>query len=65
MSQARRVLIVGETWIMHTLHQKGVDSFTPTEYGEGIKWLKLVTSLLTKTTDCTLFAWTPVDYRFW
>lgn len=40
MSQGRRVLIVGETWIMHTIHQKGVDSFTTTEYGEGIRWLK-------------------------
>jgi uncharacterized membrane protein len=30
-----RVLLAGETWVMHTIHQKGFDSFTTTEYGEG------------------------------
>ncbi|MCA9877568.1 MAG: cytoplasmic protein [Thermomicrobiales bacterium] len=40
MNQTPRVLIAGETWIMHTIHQKGFDSFTTTEYGEGIGWLK-------------------------
>ena len=39
-SQPRRVLLAGESWIMHTIHQKGVDSFTTTAYGTGHKWLQ-------------------------
>jgi uncharacterized membrane protein len=35
-----RVLLAGESWIMHTLHQKGFDSFTTTSYGEGLQWLR-------------------------
>lgn len=35
----RNVLIAGESWIMHTIHQKGFDSFTTTAYGEGHQWL--------------------------
>lgn len=35
----RKVLIAGESWIMHTIHQKGFDSFTTTAYGEGHQWL--------------------------
>lgn len=35
----RTVLIAGESWIMHTIHQKGFDSFTTTAYGEGHQWL--------------------------
>jgi uncharacterized membrane protein len=34
-----RVLLAGESWIMHTIHQKGFDSFTTTSYGEGHQWL--------------------------
>lgn len=34
-----RILLAGESWIMHTIHQKGVDSFTTTAYGEGHHWL--------------------------
>jgi uncharacterized membrane protein len=34
-----RVLIAGESWIMHTIHQKGFDSFTTTAYGEGHQFL--------------------------
>ena len=34
-----RVLIAGESWIMHTIHQKGVDDFRTTAYGEGHGWL--------------------------
>ena len=40
MSGARRVLLAGETWVMHTIHQKGFDSFTTTEYGEGHLFLQ-------------------------
>jgi uncharacterized membrane protein len=36
----RRVLLAGESWIMHTIHQKGFDSFTTTAYGEGHHWLQ-------------------------
>ncbi|HLL50809.1 MAG TPA: glutamine amidotransferase [Thermomicrobiales bacterium] len=36
----RRMLIAGESWIMHTIHQKGVDSFTTTAYGTGHQWLQ-------------------------
>src|SRR5690606_33121045 len=35
----RTVLIAGESWIMHAIHQKGFDSFTTTAYGEGHQWL--------------------------
>jgi uncharacterized membrane protein len=34
-----RVLIAGESWIMHTIHQKGFDDFRTTAYGEGHQWL--------------------------
>ena len=36
----RRALIAGESWIMHTIHQKGVDAFTTTAYGTGHRWLQ-------------------------
>ncbi|MFN8589958.1 MAG: glutamine amidotransferase [Thermomicrobiales bacterium] len=39
-SGSRRVLLAGETWVMHTIHQKGFDSFTTTEYGTGHRWLQ-------------------------
>ncbi len=38
--EPRRVLLAGETWLMHTIHQKGFDSFTTTAYGEGHQWLQ-------------------------
>lgn len=34
-----RVLIAGESWISHTIHVKGFDSFTTSEYAEGASWL--------------------------
>lgn len=36
----RRVLIAGESWTVHSIHQKGFDSFTTTEYAEGVQWLR-------------------------
>jgi uncharacterized membrane protein len=39
MSQGR-VLIAGESWTVHSIHQKGFDSFTTTEYAEGVGWLR-------------------------
>lgn len=40
MSKKGRVLIAGESWTVHSIHQKGFDSFTTTEYAEGVRWLK-------------------------
>ena len=39
-SSSRRILLAGESWIMHTIHQKGVDSFTTTDYGTGHQFLQ-------------------------
>jgi uncharacterized membrane protein len=36
MSGAGRVLIAGESWVTHSIHQKGFDSFTTTSYHEGV-----------------------------
>jgi uncharacterized membrane protein len=41
---AKRVLIAGESWIMHTIHQKGFDDFRTTAYGEGHQWLSAALS---------------------
>lgn len=30
------VLIAGESWVTHSIHQKGFDSFTTTSYNEGV-----------------------------
>jgi uncharacterized membrane protein len=35
----KRILLAGESWVMHTIHQKGFDSFWTTAYGEGHQWL--------------------------
>lgn len=40
MTSARKVLIAGESWTTHSIHQKGFDSFTTTEYAEGVGWLR-------------------------
>lgn len=40
VSSGRRVLLAGETWHMHTIHQKGFDSFTTSAYGTGHQWLQ-------------------------
>ncbi|MFC4660696.1 glutamine amidotransferase [Oceanobacillus aidingensis] len=34
------VLVAGETWFKHIVHVKGFDSFTNSEYEEGIQWLR-------------------------
>ena len=33
-------MIAGESWTTHSIHQKGFDSFTTTEYNEGVQWLR-------------------------
>lgn len=35
-----KIIIAGESWTTHTIHQKGFDTFTSTTYEEGVKWLK-------------------------
>lgn len=40
MAGKRRVLIAGESWTVHSTHQKGFDSFSTVEYAEGIHWLR-------------------------
>jgi uncharacterized membrane protein len=40
LTKKRRVLIAGESWTVHSIHQKGFDSFTTTEYAEGVRWLR-------------------------
>jgi len=36
MDRSRRILIAGESWVTHSVHQKGFDSFTTTAYTEGV-----------------------------
>jgi len=36
MGNPLRVLIAGESWVTHSIHQKGFDSFTTTAYEEGV-----------------------------
>ena len=40
MSKPPKILIAGESWTTHSIHQKGFDSFTTTEYTEGVGWLR-------------------------
>ena len=40
MAARRRALIAGESWTVHSTHQKGFDSFSTVEYAEGIHWLR-------------------------
>jgi uncharacterized membrane protein len=37
---SKRILIAGESWTTHSIHTKGFDSFTTTEYNEGIHWIR-------------------------
>jgi uncharacterized membrane protein len=36
MTRPARILIAGESWVTHSIHQKGFDSFTTTSYHEGV-----------------------------
>lgn len=36
----KKVLIAGESWVTTSVHTKGFDSFTTTEYNEGVAWLR-------------------------
>ena len=35
-----RVLIAGESWMTHSIHVKGMDSFTTSAYVEGVEPLR-------------------------
>ena len=35
-----KILFVGETWIINSIHIKGFDHFTTSQFGSGIKWIK-------------------------
>ncbi|WP_210529286.1 glutamine amidotransferase [Rubellimicrobium arenae] len=39
MTRPPRALLAGESWTVHSIHQKGFDSFTTTDYAEGGGWL--------------------------
>ena len=36
----KKVLIAGESWMKHTVHVKGFDTFNTCEYEEGVAWLR-------------------------
>lgn len=36
----KKVLIAGESWMKHTIHVKGFDTFNTCEYEEGVAWLR-------------------------
>ena len=36
-----RVLLCGESWVTHSVHVKGVDSFTTSSYTEGADHLRI------------------------
>ncbi|WP_461240486.1 glutamine amidotransferase [Paucilactobacillus sp. N302-9] len=36
----KKILLLGESWTIHSIHQKGFDSFTTTTYQEGIRWFQ-------------------------
>jgi len=40
MADKAKILIVGETWITHSVHTKGFDSFSTAHFGEGYSYLK-------------------------
>ena len=35
----KKILLAGESWVTHTTHIKGMDTFVTCSYGEGSKWL--------------------------
>ena len=35
-----KILIAGESWVTHSIHQKGFDSFTTTSYNEGVGYFR-------------------------
>jgi len=35
-----KILIAGESWMSHTIHVKGFDSFTTSVYEEGVEYIK-------------------------
>lgn len=35
-----KILFAGESWMSHTIHVKGFDSFTTSKYEEGVQWIR-------------------------
>lgn len=35
-----KILFAGESWTSHTIHVKGLDSFTTSVYKEGVQWIR-------------------------
>lgn len=35
-----KILVAGESWVKHIIHIKGFDTFTNSEYAEGIEWFR-------------------------
>lgn len=44
MDKAIKVLLIGESWMVHTVETKGFDTFSADSYGEGIEYIKPVLS---------------------
>lgn len=36
----KKILIAGESWVTHSIHIKGFDTFNTCAYEEGVKWLR-------------------------
>lgn len=67
-----RVLLVGESWTTHSIHVKGFDSFTTSEYEEGgTEWIEVLTSAghvvdyLRAHEAPTRFPRKPGDFEAW
>ena len=35
-----KILIAGESWMTHSTHVKGFDTFSTSEYNEGVRWMR-------------------------
>jgi uncharacterized membrane protein len=51
MDGSSRILIAGESWVTHSIHQKGFDSFTTTSYHEGVGPLRAALEASGYTVD--------------
>ena len=51
MGEPGKILISGESWVTHSIHQKGFDSFTTTSYQEGVGPLRAALEAAGSTVD--------------
>ncbi len=56
------VLLVGESWTKHTIHVKGFDSFTTSEYEEGAHWFR--SAMKEAGMDLTYIRAHEIDEKF-